>query len=211
MAATERVDPQLGAFCGSSPLRSRPGSSRRSNEAPGGCWQVGAGREDLRLCALSAAHSRTQPLAATPGAQSHSLSARGSGAQWTRHCSTACWRPTAAWNWPRSWFWTAGGCPCTPRVGERRADPGGAGSLSGALSVPGSPRSSALRPASCGAPRTPVAPLMPTPLSPVTRSLLLLQHDLGPDRDVLAPERGRSPGGEAVPRVLQRSQVQHDP
>lgn len=158
LAATERVDPQLGAFCGSSPLRSRPGSSRRSSEAPGGCWQVGVGREELRLCALSAAHSRTQPLAATLGAQSHSLSARRSGAQWTRHCSTACWRPTAAWNWPRSWFWTAGGCPCTPRVGERRADPAGAGSLSGALSVPG-PRARAPRALRPAAPRGPQQPL----------------------------------------------------
>lgn len=61
--------------------------------------------------------------------------------------------------------------------------------------------------APCGAPRAPAAPLIPAPLSPITRSLLLLQHDLGPDRDVLASELGRSPGGEAVPRVLQRCQV----
>lgn len=149
LAATERVDPQPGAFCGSSPLRSRLGSSRRSTAVPGGCWQVRAGREKPRLCAVSATHSRTQPLAAT-------LGARGSGAQWTRHCSTACWRPTAAWSWPKSWFWTAGGCPCTPRVGESRADPGGAGFLPGALGALGSPRSSASRPA---APRGPQQPL----------------------------------------------------
>lgn len=48
-------------------------------------------------------------------------------------------------------------------------------------------------------PTPPAPPLSPAPRSPVARSLLLLQHDLGPDRDVLAPERGRSPGGEAVP------------
>lgn len=65
-----------------------------------------------------------------------------------------------------------------------------------------------------GAPRTlrpaapPASPLSPSPFSPVARSLLPLQHDLGPDRDLLAPECGRSPGGEAVPRVLQRHQVQ---
>ncbi|KAI2545415.1 corticotropin releasing hormone receptor 2, partial [Homo sapiens] len=38
-------------------------------------------------------------LSVTPGAHSHSLSARGCGTRWTRHCSTACWRPTAAWRW----------------------------------------------------------------------------------------------------------------
>lgn len=54
-------------------------------------------------------------------------------------------------------------------------------------------------------------PSEPRSLSLVARSLLLLQHDFGPDRDVLAPERGRSPRGEAVPRIFQRHQVQHDP
>lgn len=48
-------------------------------------------------------------------------------------------------------------------------------------------------------------------LPPVSRFLLLLQHDLGPDRDLLAAERARSTSGETVPRVLQWHQVQHDP
>ncbi|OWK06542.1 CRHR2 [Cervus elaphus hippelaphus] len=103
------------------------------------------------------------------------------------------------------------GLPLHPEGRREASRPGRRGLLVWRVECARSPRSSALRPASCGAPRTPAAPLIPAPLSPVTRSLLLLQHDLGPDRDVLAPERGRSPGGEAVPRVLQRSQVQHDP
>lgn len=54
------------------------------------------------------------------------------------------------------------------------------------------------RPRAPSAGRSPGTRLSPSPMSPGSRSLLLLQHDLGPDRDVLAPERGRSPGGEAV-------------
>lgn len=59
-----------------------------------------------------------------------------------------------------------------------------------ALSAPG-----ALSPS---APCAPATPLRSALLSPVARSLLLLQHDLGPDRYMLAPERGWSPRGEAV-------------
>lgn len=77
-----------------------------------------------------------------------------------------------------------------------------------ALGAPRSPRSERSAPGAPRRPAPPARPLSPAPLSPVARSLLLLQRDLGPDRDVLAPERGRSPGGEAVPRVLQRRQVQ---
>nr|ABM45861.1 CRF2a variant form 3 [Rattus norvegicus] len=62
-----------------------------------------------------------------------------------------------------------------------------------------------------GAPVLGPPPLSLCALPPVSRSLLLLQHDLGPDRDLLAPERAWSPSGETMPRILQRHQVQHDP
>lgn len=96
-----------------------PGGPAPPREAARG---VGAGRAGAGSRALRTAHSGTQCLAATPGAHSHFLSARGCRARWTRRCSTACWRPTAAWRWPKSCSWTAGGCPRTPRVGggERR-------------------------------------------------------------------------------------------
>lgn len=61
LAATERVDPQPGAFCGSSPVRSRLGGPRRSRAAPGGCWQVGAGREKPRLRSLGRSLSNPAP------------------------------------------------------------------------------------------------------------------------------------------------------
>jgi hypothetical protein len=101
-----------------------------------------------------------------------------------------------------------------PEGKREAADGGNASSLPGALGAPRAPRApSAQRPAPCVQWHT--APLA-TPLSfarlcPAARSLLLLQHDFGPDRDVLAPERGWSPRGETVPGVLQRHQVQHDP
>lgn len=84
------------------------------------------------------AHSGTQSLAATPGAYSHPLWARGSRARWTRRCSTACWRPTAAWRWPKSFSWTAGGCPWTPRVGGGDRS-GWRGLLPGVLSASQAP------------------------------------------------------------------------
>lgn len=62
-----------------------------------------------------------------------------------------------------------------------------------------------------GTPAPWAIPLSPAALPPVTRFLLLLQHDLGPDRDLLAPEYARSPSGETVSRVLQWHQIQHDP
>lgn len=90
--------------------------------------------------------------------------------------------------------------PAGPEGRRGASGPGGAGSFAGALVRPGPRAPSAPHPAR---PARPATPLSPAPLpSLAARSLLLLQHDLGRDRDVLAPERGRSPGGEAVPRVL---------
>lgn len=151
--------------------------------------QVGAGRAGPKPGSLGPGP------AATPSAHSHSISARGwRWARWTRRCSPACWKPTAAWRWPESSSRTAGRWPWTPRVGGRRADPGGAGSFPA--------RSERLEP-------TPNHLSEPRSALSVARSPLLLQRDLGPDRDVLAPQRRGSPGGEAVPRALQRHQVQH--
>ena len=83
------------------------------------------------------------------------------------------------------------GLPLDPEGRRRRAERAARGSFPGVLSAPQAPRSE--RPA------PPATYRSPSPLSPVSRSRLLLQHHLGPDRDVLAPERRRSPGGEAVP------------
>lgn len=83
------------------------------------------------------------------------------------------------------------GLPLDPEGRRRRAERAARGSFPGVLSAPQAPRSE--RPA------LPATYPSPSPLSPVSRSRLLLQHHLGPDRDVLAPERRRSPGGEAVP------------
>jgi hypothetical protein len=90
---------------------------RSSGRLPG---RSGLGRQGPGPCALLAALPRTRFLAATPGAHSHSLSAHGSWAQWTRYCSTAFWRPTAAWRWLKSCSWTAGGRSWTPRVSGRQ-------------------------------------------------------------------------------------------
>ena len=77
------------------------------------------------------------------------------------------------------------GLPLHPEGRREPSRPGRRGLLAWRVGCARVPALERLAP--CGAPRAPAAPLIPAPLSPITRSLLLLQHDLGPDRDVLAP------------------------
>lgn len=137
---------------------------------------VGAAQAGAKPCRSFGAHSRARSPVAAPGAHSLSLSARGCGARWTWHCSTACWKPTAAWRWPKSCSGTAGRYPRTPRVGGGRADPAGAGSFPGTLGAPRAPRSERHVPCVPGNPSEPRSVFsrrqVPTPTAtrPWTRS-----------------------------------------
>lgn len=122
MAATEPVDPRLAALRSSSPPGSRLGSPGRSGAAPRGC-PGGRGWAGRGRVPRSPDSSLWHPVPRSHAGRALTLPLGARlPARWTRRCSTACWRPTAAWRWPKSCSWTAGGCPRTPRVGggERR-------------------------------------------------------------------------------------------
>lgn len=117
LVVVERAAPQLSEPRGFSWPRSWARSIHCCTPKLSG-W-LGVGGEEPGRCTLWLL--RVAPAPSQPrGARTPTPSARGSGAQWTRCCSSACWRPTAAWHWPKSCSWTAGERPRTPKVSRRR-------------------------------------------------------------------------------------------
>lgn len=180
-----------------------PGSAAERDRLrrPGAARLVRGGRAGTWTLRSLAAPRRARSLAATRGAHSHSLRARLRGAMdaallhslLEANCSLSLAEELLLDGW---------GMPPDPEGRQERS-----GLATRGFALPRSPRAGL----SSTPRRSRAIPLSSAALPPVTRSLLLLQHDLGPDRDLLAPEHARSPGGETVPRVLQWHQVQHDP